>query len=93
MNILIIGSGGREHSISWKIAQSELCDELYVAPGNGGMGDIAKCVSLNDSDHKQVIQFCRDKNIEFVVIGPEAPLVGGLSDALTSEGICTFGPS
>jgi len=93
MNILIIGSGGREHSITWKIAQSDLCDELYVAPGNGGMGDLAKCVSLNDSNHAEVIQFCRDNNIEFVVIGPEAPLVGGLSDALTSEGICTFGPS
>ncbi|MDG1438446.1 MAG: phosphoribosylamine--glycine ligase [Emcibacteraceae bacterium] len=93
MNILIIGSGGREHSITWKIAQSDLCDELYVAPGNGGMGNIAKCVSLNDNDHAEVIKFCRDNNIEFVVIGPEAPLVGGLSDALMAEGVCTFGPS
>ncbi|MCC3862301.1 phosphoribosylamine--glycine ligase [Pseudemcibacter aquimaris] len=93
MNILVIGSGGREHSLSWKIAQSDLCDELYVAPGNGGMGDIATCVSLDDSNHAEVINFCRDKNIEFVVIGPEAPLVGGLSDALTEAGIKTFGPS
>lgn len=93
MNILVIGSGGREHSLTWKIAQSPLCDNLYVAPGNGGMGNIATCVPLNDGNHEEVVSFCREKNIEFVVIGPEAPLVGGLSDRLTSEGIKTFGPS
>lgn len=93
MNILVIGSGGREHSLSWKIAQSPLCDTIFVAPGNGGMGDIATCVSLDDSNHDQVVEFCRDNNIEFVVIGPEAPLVGGLSDRLVDEGITTFGPS
>ncbi len=93
MNILVIGSGGREHSLTWKITQSPLCDDLYVAPGNGGMGDIATCVPLNDNNHDEVISFCREKNIEFVVIGPEAPLVRGLSDRLTSEGIKTFGPS
>lgn len=93
MNILVIGSGGREHSLTWKIAKSDLCDDLYVAPGNGGMGDIATCVSLDDSNHEEVINFCRDKSIEFVVVGPEAPLVGGLSDALTEAGIKTFGPS
>lgn len=93
MNILVIGSGGREHSLSWKIARSPLCDDLYVAPGNGGMGDIATCVALDDSDHDAVVSFCREKNIEFVVIGPEAPLVGGLSDRLVSENITTFGPS
>lgn len=93
MNILVIGSGGREHSLTWKIAQSPLCDNLYVAPGNGGMGEIATCVPLNDSNHDEVVAFCREKNIEFVIIGPEAPLVGGLSDRLTDEGIKTFGPS
>lgn len=93
MNILVIGSGGREHSLSWKIARSPLCDDLYVAPGNGGMGDIAICTPLDDSDHDAVVSFCREKNIEFVVIGPEAPLVGGLSDRLLAENITTFGPS
>ena len=93
MNILVIGSGGREHSLTWKIAQSPLCDTLYAAPGNGGMDEIATCVPLNDNDHDEVVSFCRDKNIEFVVIGPEAPLVGGLSDRLVAEGIKTFGPS
>ncbi|MBT6329814.1 MAG: phosphoribosylamine--glycine ligase [Kordiimonadaceae bacterium] len=93
MNILVIGSGGREHSLSWKIAQSPLSDDLYVAPGNGGMGDIAICTDLDTSDHDGVVSFCRTKNIEFVVIGPEAPLVEGLSDCLTAENITTFGPS
>lgn len=61
MNILVIGSGGREHSLTWKITQSPLCDDLYVAPGNGGMGDIATCVPLNDNNHDEVISFCRKK--------------------------------
>ncbi len=93
MNILVIGSGGREHSLSWKIAQSDLLDTLYVAPGNGGMTDIAICVDLSASDHDAVVSFCREKDIGFVVIGPEAPLVDGLSDRLQSEDIKTFGPS
>ncbi len=93
MNILVIGSGGREHSLVWKIAQSDLTDSLYVAPGNGGMGELAICVELNISDHDDVVKFCIDKNINFVVIGPEAPLVDGLSDRLIKENITTFGPS
>ncbi len=93
MNILIIGSGGREHSLSWKIAQSPLLDQLYVAPGNGGMGDIAKCVDLDAANQNEVVEFCHDKNIEFVVIGPEAPLVDGLADRLSQGNITTFGPT
>jgi len=93
MNILVIGSGGREHSLSWKISQSPMLETLYVAPGNGGMGDIATCVNLDTDNHDEVISFCRDKKIEFVVIGPEAPLVDGLSDRLIAENIATFGPS
>lgn len=93
MNILVIGSGGREHSLSWKIAQSPMLETLYVAPGNGGMDNIATCVNLDTDNHDEVISFCRDKKIEFVVIGPEAPLVDGLSDRLIAENIATFGPS
>ncbi|MBT5185666.1 MAG: phosphoribosylamine--glycine ligase [Kordiimonadaceae bacterium] len=93
MNILVIGSGGREHSLTWKIAQSPLIEKLYVAPGNGGMGDIAICVALNSSNHDEVVEFCREKNIEFVVIGPEAPLVDGLGDRLKDENIAAFGPT
>lgn len=93
MNILVIGSGGREHSLAWKVAQSPLLDKLYVAPGNGGMDDVAICVDLNISNHDDVIQFCRNKKIEFVIIGPEAPLVDGLADHLIKEKIHVFGPT
>jgi phosphoribosylamine--glycine ligase len=92
MNILVIGSGGREHSLTWKIAQSDLVGDLYVASGNGGMENIAICVDLNAENHDEIVSFCHDKNIEFVVIGPEAPLVGGLSQRLISENIIVFGP-
>lgn len=93
MNILIIGSGGREHSLAWKIAQSPILDALYVAPGNGGMGEVATCVNLDASNHDEIVRFCRDKDIGFVVIGPEAPLVDGLADRLATEKITAFGPS
>jgi len=93
MNILVLGSGGREHALSWKIAQSPLVDMLYCAPGNGGIGDVASCVDLDASDHAAVIHFCREMEIDFVVVGPEAPLVAGLVDDLTREGILAFGPT
>lgn len=93
MNILLIGSGGREHALAWKINQSPLLGTLYCAPGNGGMETIATCMSLNTSDHVAVIQFCREHEIALVVVGPEAPLVAGLADALTEANIPVFGPS
>jgi len=93
VNVLIIGSGGREHALAWKIAQSDLLDTLYTAPGNGGMDDISVAVDVNAADHDAVVSFCRDKNIELVVIGPEAPLVDGLADRLIKENIKAFGPS
>ncbi|HWU64008.1 MAG TPA: phosphoribosylamine--glycine ligase [Ensifer sp.] len=93
MNVLLIGSGGREHALAWKIAQSPKLTTLYAAPGNPGIADCATCVTLNVDDHAAVIQFCRDKSIPFVVVGPEAPLVAGLADALRAEGIAVFGPS
>lgn len=93
MNILVIGSGGREHALCWAIAKSPQCKELYVAPGNVGMKDIAERVKIRPTDFDEVIEFCRDKLIDFVVIGPEAPLVAGLTDFLTDRGIKVFGPS
>jgi len=93
MNILVIGSGGREHALCRKIAQSPLVDTLYCAPGNGGIADSATCVALDASDHRAVIEFCREMMIDFVVVGPEAPLVAGLVDDLTAEGILAFGPT
>ncbi|MEE8294409.1 MAG: phosphoribosylamine--glycine ligase, partial [Sphingomonadales bacterium] len=87
------GGGGREHALCWKIAQSEMVDTLYCAPGNGGISEQATCVSIDASDHDAVISFCREEGIDLVVVGPEAPLVEGLVDDLTEAGIKAFGPS
>jgi len=93
INVLIIGTGGREHSLAWAIAKSPMLERLYCSPGNAGMAQMSTCVELDIDNHQAVIDFSVDKNIEFVVIGPEAPLVDGLSDSLKSEGIMAFGPS
>ncbi|WP_138380813.1 phosphoribosylamine--glycine ligase [Luteithermobacter gelatinilyticus] len=93
MNILVIGSGGREHALTWKIAQSPLVDKIFCAPGNGGMQDLAECVSLDLADHGAVITFCDENDIDLVVIGPEAPLVEGLVDSLDLAEIPAFGPT
>ena len=93
MNILLLGSGGREHALAWKIAGSPLIDQLYCAPGNAGIAQEAQIVSLDITDHAAVIAFCKVKAIDFVVVGPEAPLVAGIVDDLEAAGIKTFGPS
>jgi phosphoribosylamine--glycine ligase len=93
MNILIIGSGGREHALAWAIGASPLVDRLYCAPGNAGIAEDAECVPLAASDRRGIIEFCHRAAIDFVVVGPEAPLVGGLVDALEGEGIAAFGPT
>jgi len=92
MNILLIGSGGREHALAWKIAQSPLTSRLICAPGNAGMAEVAKCVPLDASDHDAVMALCRAESIDFVVVGPEQPLIEGIVDRLEAEGILTFGP-
>ncbi len=93
MNILVIGSGGREHALCWKIAESPMTSILYCTPGNGGIADSATCVDLDVSDHSLVIDFCKSQEIGLVVVGPEAPLVAGLVDDLTEAGILAFGPT
>ena len=93
MNILLLGSGGREHALAWKLAQSPLCERLYAAPGNPGIAEHAQLVALDAADHAAVLAFCEDQRIGLVVIGPEAPLVDGLADSLHSVGVATFGPS
>jgi phosphoribosylamine---glycine ligase len=93
MNILILGSGGREHALAWKLAASPLTDRLYCAPGNAGIANEAQCVALDHGDHAAVIAFCEAKAIDFVVVGPEMPLVAGIVDDLEAAGIKTFGPS
>ena len=93
MNVLLIGSGGREHALAWALAASPLLTTLYCCPGNAGIAEIASCLPLDANDHNAVIQFCRVHGIGFVVIGPEAPLVAGLAGALTVAKIKCFGPS
>ncbi|MCX5512442.1 phosphoribosylamine--glycine ligase [Kaistia algarum] len=93
MNLLLIGSGGREHALAWKLAQSPRVGELFAAPGNPGIAHEACLAALDPYDFPNVIRFCRENAIDLVVVGPEAPLVAGLGDALRAEGIAVFGPS
>ena len=92
MNVLLIGSGGREHALAWKLARSPKLGKLFAAPGNPGIGECAELAPLDPADHRAVIDFCRARSIGFVVIGPEAPLVAGLADDLAAAGILAFGP-
>ena len=93
INILLIGSGGREHALAWKMAQSPELGALYATPGNPGIAEHAECVDLDLADHSAVAAFCAEKVIGLVVIGPEAPLVDGLADSLEEAGMEVFGPS
>ena len=93
MNILLLGSGGREHALAWKMAASPLADRLYCAPGNAGIAREAECVALDIADHGAVIAFCRSHRIDLVVVGPEAPLCAGIVDDLEAAGIKAFGPT
>jgi phosphoribosylamine--glycine ligase len=93
MNVLLLGSGGREHALAWKIAASPLLTKLYAAPGNPGIGREAELVKLDIADHAAVAAFCAEKTIDLVVVGPEAPLVAGIADDLRSQNIRVFGPS
>ncbi|RUW72992.1 MULTISPECIES: phosphoribosylamine--glycine ligase [unclassified Mesorhizobium] len=93
MRVLVIGSGGREHALAWKIAASPLLTRLYAAPGNPGVGRDAELVKLDIADHAAVAAFCKDNAIDLVVVGPEGPLVAGIADDLRGEGIRVFGPS
>ena len=93
MNILLLGSGGREHALAWKMAASPLTDRLYCAPGNAGIAREAECVALDIDDHGAVIAFCKSHDVDFVVVGPEGPLCAGIVDDLEAAGIKAFGPS
>ena len=79
MNILILGGGGREHALAWAIAQNPKCDQLFCAPGNAGIAQVADCVDMNPEDGDAVVAFCADESISFVVVGPEAPLAAGVA--------------
>ena len=93
MKVLVVGSGGREHALCWALSASALVDSLYCAPGNGGIADVATCIDIAPIDFAKLTSFCHDEGIDFVVIGPEGPLVAGAVDHLEAAGIKTFGPS
>lgn len=94
MKVLVIGSGGREHALVWKLAQSPDCEKIYAIPGNPGMEDLAECIGgISISDNAALVEFARGKGIDLVVVGPEGPLANGLVDAMEEAGIKSFGPS
>ena len=93
MRVLVVGSGGREHALCWAISSSPLCDALFCAPGNPGIADEAACVDIAATDNDGILKLCKKEKIDFVVVGPEAPLVGGLVDKLEAAGIAAFGPT
>ncbi len=93
MNILLLGSGGREHALAWKIAGSPLLTRLWCAPGNAGIAQEAECVALDIANHQAVIDFCKANKVDFVMVGPEAPLAAGIVDDLAAAGFKAFGPS
>ena len=93
MKVLVVGSGGREHALCWAIAKSPKCKTLLAAPGNAGIADIAECIDIAAEDVAGLVKFAKAENVDFVVVGPEAPLVDGLVDKLEAQGIKAFGPS
>jgi phosphoribosylamine--glycine ligase len=93
MNILILGGGGREHALAWAVKQNPKCDRLIVAPGNAGIAAIAECADIDILDGAAVLAFAEENAVDFVIVGPEAPLAAGVADALRAGGILTFGPS
>ncbi|HHY20929.1 MAG TPA: phosphoribosylamine--glycine ligase, partial [Bacilli bacterium] len=92
MKVLIIGSGGREHTLAWKFAQSKKVKEVFVAPGNDGMKDVATILPISESNHEELVQFAKEAKIDLTVVGPEAPLSAGVVDAFEAAGLVAFGP-
>src|SRR5258708_20678321 len=93
MNILLVGSGGREHALAWKIAASPLLTKLWCAPGNAGIARDAECVPIDIADHPAVIDFCKRNAVDFVVVGPDAAIAAGVVDDLNAAGFKAFGPT
>ena len=93
MHVLVIGSGGREHALCWGVARSSLATRLSCCPGNGGIANLAECVDISVEDFDDIVAHCHQETVDFVIVGPEVPLVGGLVDRLEQEGILAFGPN
>ncbi|SFE88885.1 phosphoribosylamine--glycine ligase [Alteribacillus iranensis] len=93
MNVLVIGSGGREHVLAWKLAASPKVEKVYVAPGNPGMENIAECVNIEEKEHDQLVEFAKENQVALTIVGPEAPLLDGITDRFQEEGLKVFGPT
>jgi phosphoribosylamine---glycine ligase len=93
MNVLVIGSGGREHAICWKLSKSPRLSKLYCAKGSAGISQVAKCIDIDPKDFEAISRFCSEKNIDMVVVGPELPLANGIADYIRETGVWVFGPS
>ena len=92
MKVLIVGGGGREHAIAWKVAQSRKVDKLYCAPGNAGIAQVAECVDIGVMDFEKLTAFAREQDIDLTIIGPDDPLAAGAADAFEAAGLRVFGP-
>ena len=92
MKVMIVGGGGREHAITWAIAKSPRVDKIYAAPGNAGIGELAECVNISVMDAEKLVAFAKEKEVDFVVVGPDDPLAAGVADAFLDAGFPTFGP-
>ena len=92
MKVLIVGGGGREHAITWAVAKSPRVDKIYAAPGNAGIAELAECVDISVMDAEKLVAFAKEKEIDFVIVGPDDPLAAGVADAFLDAGIKTFGP-
>ncbi|MBQ9600037.1 MAG: phosphoribosylamine--glycine ligase, partial [Clostridia bacterium] len=92
MKILVVGGGGREHAIVWKIAKSPKVDKIYCAPGNGGIAELAECVNIGATDIDKMVEFAKNEKIDLVMVAPDDPLVLGMVDAMEKAGIRAFGP-
>ena len=93
MKILIVGGGGREHAIAWKLSKENNVEKIYCAPGNAGIAKVAQCVNISDSDIENLVKFAKENNIDLTVVGPEVPLVNGIVDEFEKEGLKIFGPN
>ena len=93
MKVLIVGSGGREHAIAWAVSKSAKADKIYCAPGNAGIEEYAECVNIGAMEFDKLVAFAKEKEIDITVVGPEVPLVMGLTDVFEAEGLKVFGPN
>ena len=93
MKILIVGGGGREHAIAWKLSKEDNVKKIYCAPGNAGISKVAQCLNINDNDIENLVKFAKENNIDLTIVGPEVPLVNGIVDEFEKEGLKIFGPN